>query len=439
MMKKTLLSLSIISLLSACGGSSSDSNDNTANSNSGTEYRVIDGYLVNADVCIIEQDTTDCTDIGQTDNDGIIVIPENFTAGKIVVTATAGQTSDKDSVGFIGQTYQMMANISTETPNVITPYTTIDVLDTSQSIADIADNLGLDEVLLSGDYVASNASQKAQVHALARALAIQLSTQQEENDVAELMSQATEINDYIESELINNGVDLDSYNIFINDEGETTHKSLISSLSDFLEGNELTQFSLNTSYFKEEGTNQVTFSDGVIYFGSEIFNYKIDGNQLTISINSDEETDQFIYVSNELSLAVPLAEQDLSVMYKQTDEISTWTKDDLIGETFYFVFDDSADSKIPDPSLVKISFSESTAIMLEEGQTQEINWSLDNGLLTLDLSTQGEADLILSPYFADDNITLIKSVDDNRLLTLIAVKDENLATNIISQWLLLSK
>lgn len=440
MFKKTLLSLSIVSLLSACGGSSSDGADDTINSNStsGTEYRVIDGYLANVDVCVIAQDETDCTDIGKTNSEGIIVVPEKFTAGQIVATATAGQTSDKDSVGFIAQTYQMIADISADTPNVITPYTTLDALDTDKSMTDIATELGLDEGLISGDYIASTSSEKAQVHSLARALVTQLSKHKENNAIATLITQATKINDYIKSDLINDGLDLDLNNIFIDKEGTITHQPSIKSLSDFIENGELTYLSLNISYFAEEGAKQVTFSDGEVDFDGVTGSYKIEGNQLTTLVDSETDIDNFIYVSNTLSLSVPSTGNDLTVLHKSTDESIEWTDADLIGETFYFIFDDSADSKTPDPSFVKVIFSESTVTMMEGGETITIGWSLEDSIITFNLSEQGESDLVYEQYFSDNNITLIKSEDTNRPLTLV-VKDENLAKNIISEWLLLSK
>jgi hypothetical protein len=439
MFKKTLLSLSIVSLLTACGGSSSDNTNDTDNSNaiSGTEYRVIDGYLGNANICIIAEDATDCTDIGKTNSEGIIVVPENYTAGQIVATATAGQTSDKDGVGFIAQTYQMLANISADTPNVITPYTTLDALDTERSMTDIANELELDEALISGDYVASTASDRAQVHSLARAIVTQLSKQKDDNNVDALITQATQINDYIKSDLINDGLDLDLNNIFINKEGTITHQPSIKSLSDFLENGELTYFSLNISHFAEEGAKQVTFSDGELDFDGVTGSYKIEGNQLTTLIDSETGIDNFIYVSNTLSLSVPSTENDLTVLHKSTDESIEWTDADLIGETFYFIFDDSANSKTPVPSFLKVIFSESTVTMIEGEETMTIGWSLKDGIITFNLSEQGESDLVFEQYFSDNNITLLRSEDDNRPLTLV-LKDENLAKNIISEWLLLN-
>ena len=78
-----------------------------------------------------------------SNSNGFIVIPESYTAGQIVVSAIAGQTSDNDGVGFIAQSCQIVANISVDTPNVITPYTTLDALDTDKTMADIANDLGL--------------------------------------------------------------------------------------------------------------------------------------------------------------------------------------------------------------------------------------------------------------------------------------------------------
>ena len=115
-LNKLLITSSLLLALSACGGSSSsDSNDvpiNETTTPSTVNYHVIDGYLSTADVCVIRQGETNCESIGSTDENGLISVDSDLTAGKIVATVIAGQTKDSDNIGFVARTYQMVAEIS---------------------------------------------------------------------------------------------------------------------------------------------------------------------------------------------------------------------------------------------------------------------------------------------------------------------------------------
>ncbi len=209
MIKKTLIALSISSLLSACGGSSADKPETPVAITPDTtpavaaEFRVIDGYLSNASVCVIAEGARYCVEVGTTDENGLITLPVDITSGQVVATITAGQTQDADRVGFVGNSYQLVANISAETPNVITPFTTLDVLDTTKSMTDIAAELNLPESLLNSDYVTSDDAHKAHVHALARAVVTELDVDKASNDVAALFTKTSIINDYINESLAN--------------------------------------------------------------------------------------------------------------------------------------------------------------------------------------------------------------------------------------------
>ena len=115
MFKKSLLTLFVISTLSAC-----DSDDTT--SSTSKTITVIDGYLVNANVYadrnangLSESDEL----IGKTNDSGQIEIPAGDTGYDMIVSVEAGVTSDSDKPGFISHNYVMHAGNSSD---VITPF-----------------------------------------------------------------------------------------------------------------------------------------------------------------------------------------------------------------------------------------------------------------------------------------------------------------------------
>lgn len=447
-MKKTLLALSVASLLTACGGSS-DGDTSTINSstpNSSTQYRVIDGYLSNADVCLIKENETACTSIGLTDENGLITLPEGTVSGQLVATIIAGQTTDADSVGFVGQTYQMIADINEDSAFVITPYTTLDVLDETKTIDDIAADLDLDVDLIKGDYVTSNNANKDKAHALARALVTQLSEDQKENKVSELLTKAIAIKQYIDD---NVGVDLNEQNIiFLDDDSISTIKA-IKKLDDFLVNKDgLIMFSLNPAYYSEEGELTVLFNKdgtGTIdsdYDSQKMFSYKIKGNTLTSKINNESATDEFIYVNETFALSVPVADKDLNIITtsNKNEEIESWDRESLIGHTYYLIFDDASTSeKNADPSLMTIIFSDEIVKITENGESKEFGWNVNSeGYVKLLTGNNfGDRDVTISKKMSDGVITVYKDYYNDSFGLILS--DKNLAHSIYKKWSTITK
>lgn len=450
-MRKTLISIAIVSLLSACGGSSSDDNTNATTPPvtvpvtppvtppvTATAYRVIDGYLNAADVCVIAEGKSDCVSIGKTDLNGMIELPSAMAAGKVVATIVAGQTTDADTVGFVGKSYQMVANISAETPNVVTPFTTLDVLDTTRTMTDIAAELNLPESVLSGDYVASEDVAKAHVHALARGIVTQLATNKDTNDVSTLYTQTTAINKYINTELGNANVDLNTVNIVMNS-GVITHNKLVRQLSDFLESGEVFMASLDVGFYAKEGVIKASFSNGQVTTNNFTQSYVIEGDKLRMTSDGRTGTDQYIYTSEDFALSIPLADKDL-IISSHTDfgqEVSKWNKIDLIGQTVYLLFDD-AGSAVSETrrTITKLVFSDSTVEITEEGKSFEMPWKINvDGSLEIDGVSTGFAErkITFTKLISDQNITLLSDLIGGRPLTLM-LKDESLAQTIFDKW-----
>ncbi|MGB0895244.1 MAG: hypothetical protein ACPGUD_12620 [Parashewanella sp.] len=450
---RTILSLSIASLLTACGGSSNDDKPTTTPPPSGTnpppvtqiEYKVIDGYLANAEVCIRATATADCNLVGKTDENGVIKIASDK-KGQLVATIKAGETTDKDIVGFVGNSYQMVADISASTPNVITPFTTLDALDTKKSMDDIAADLDLPKDLLAGDYVASEADKSAHVHAIARSFTKQLAPSEKDNDVAQLHTDAKVINDYINTELANNDTDLDTVNVTI-ENGKAEHEKKISKLEDFLEGRPLYFASLNSYHRKDEGVFKVSLADGkIIKNGNVTGSYSIDGDILKFG----DESDKYIYTSDNIALAVPQENvKDLILSspnnfeLKDGTRVKPFTKEEFVGNSIYTLWDDSL-NPTPKPFLASFTFAESKVSVDDGKESFETTWFIERGKLIIVLpedkkASDRERGLELIRTISSPDVTIIHDVGAPNRAESLMFKDENLARTVHSKWISASK
>lgn len=420
-MKKTLLALSVAGLLTACGGSDGTNTSTGSDNTDSSSFKVIDGYLSGAEVCVIAEGADICTKIGETDENGSIDIPAG-TTGQLVATIIAGKTLDADSVGFVDTTYQMLADIKVSTHNVITPYTTLDALDPDKSIADIAAELGLNVDVINGDYVASTSEEKETVHAIARVLASKLNESKDENEPATLLTHASDVKAYIDdnkiTELSNAYFSIDSNNI-------VTHSFNNPILNTFIANNLYVEDDPDSNLFHLHNLNEIrneseNFGVGFTS-GTNISIYNIDshekidaeftteGNIINLSIDDEIVSDEFIYVGDSLALVVTSSDSDL-ITYVDSDADDrdiVWSVDYFIENTFYYIFDDS-DSDTPKPAIIDITFAEDgTAIMHDQGPEENITWEVDGLYLTLYFDANDPDDSItILKYVAEGDITL---------------------------------
>ncbi|WP_448564121.1 hypothetical protein [Thalassotalea ganghwensis] len=443
MYKKSTLSAFCFLTLTACGGSSSSEDVSEKPSQTPTmkaiTLKVIDGYLDKAKVCVIPTGETDCKAVGETDEHGEITLPDNFASGVVLATIIAGQTKDQDRVGFVGNSYQLAAEISENSEHVVTPFTTLDYLDSNKSMADIAAELGLEENLIANDYVVQDSNEAAQAHAIARGLTRKLSVALENNNVSDLSAYSVKLAEYINTDLVNAAVDLDKVNVVVIN-GQVTHFKAITSLEDYLNG-DLYMFSTNFDAYSREEIRIVNFSQGQASInGGSPHSYSIDGDV----VNFGGERDQFIYVSHNLALQVPIADKDLIVTSPQNFlESHNWSDVDFVGKTVYFLNDDSfcdrsycSESDLePDPTLNEITFSEEEATMVDNGESIMFPWRIENGNLVLKLTAIGnERDIEFSPSVTDGNITVAKDIGYGRAPSLIFT-DKSLAQSVHHSWL----
>jgi hypothetical protein len=449
MFKNIALSSLCVAVLAACGGSDTGTTQNNTEStppitptiptSSEITFKVIDGYITNADVCVISTKGSSCEFLGSTNEQGLIAIPAD-TTGQLVATIKAGVSKDSDRIGFVPKSYQMIADIVADSPNVITPYTTIDALNLEKNMADIAADFNLPLAAINGDYIESSAVEKAQVHALARAITSLLAEDFNNNDISVLYSTAEQANEYITTDLSNAMIDLNLVNVIVSN-GEFSHITKFSVLSDFLEQGPLHMTSLNNSYFYGEGgVRHVEFNNGTVSInnGSAV-NYEINGDELKLTNDGQQGTDLFIYTSDSLSLSIPLADKDLIVMSTQDfgnghETVSplqaSWVENGLVGKTKFLIFDDSEIGDFtPVPTLVKMEFDEKTVTLTENGETQTVSWSMNSGgRFKLELEQRS---ISYMEIITDGDITLVRGSDG---APSVLLDNEALATSIYQQW-----
>ncbi|WP_334019356.1 hypothetical protein [Alteromonas sp. S015] len=451
MFKKFVLSSLCLSVLVACGGGSSDSSnmpvDDATSTPPSTEkvVTVIDGYLSDASVCGIESGSTQCLELGTTNEQGQVFISGDF-EGRLVATIKGGNTKDTDRVGFVPRSYQMIADIIGEEDAVITPFTMLDSLNEEKTLEDLSSYLNLPLSVLEGDYIASDAAESAHVHALARAVTGLFSNEYQDNDIEHLFAVTKNVNNYITTELVNIGVDLNSVNILA-DENEISHKDRVKSLRSYLEQGTLNISSMNAPFFAREGVREITFGGGTFTLNGYTGNYTIDGDELTTTANGESETDVFLYMSSSLSLSVPVNEKDLTIISPiqlgkhqalfPTDKPASWEISGLAGKTRYLIFDDARISDSgAQPAFVKLEFGDDTVTLTEAGESKTVPWKMDlaDGFSKSVFEiTLEERVLQFSEILFDGNIAVLSS---NRSITppTLMLNDEALAKSIYNKW-----
>lgn len=448
MLRSAVLISVALGVLTACGGSS---NTNDAPESKPTPpsppvsntitISVIDGYLSDADVCVIKENTSDCTFIGTTDEHGKIAIADDL-KGQLVATVQAGKSKDSDRVGFVPYSYQMIANISTDTPNVISPYTTLAVLHDALNMDDIAAQLNLPLELITGNYLTSSDEKKSQVHILARAITTMLADDINGNDAQAVYKTTISVNQYIVTDLINQGIPLDNVNVAINNDNYS-YSEKFDALEPFLESGPLNIVSMNNSYFASEGIRDLTFHDNVVTLDNSITSsYTISNDELIMTNDGKEGSDLFLYVSSSLSLSVPQLGKDLTIISSKdignghayvTKTQASWLLSGLAGQTKFLLFDDATISdNEPNPTLVKLQFSQESVTITENGETSIVPWTMDqfSGMLTLKL---GDNNIRYMEINSDENITLLRPLRFGSPTLMLS--DKALANSLHQRWL----
>ncbi len=208
-------------VLTGCGGGSSSGSDSGSGSESGSSITAIDGYLTNANVYLdananglLDPEEQTAGAIGQTGAQGVFVLDDQYAESGLLVQAVAGQTIDSDS-GIVGTTFVLSAEAGS---SVVTPFTHLANV-TGNSLADVALTLGVDESVITGDYIALKSATQTQedasiAHALARFVVTEL--KQGNVDEATISSSLGDAKTAIES-AISAGTDADLVEVELDD------------------------------------------------------------------------------------------------------------------------------------------------------------------------------------------------------------------------------
>jgi serine/threonine-protein kinase len=204
----------------------------------------------------------------------------------------------------------------------------------------------------------------------------------------------------------------------------------------FLESSSVFWTSTHVNFFKDEETNQATFSEGITRFKEYSGIYQVDKNRLSMDYGEGAVSDYFIYASSLLALSVSV-DGDLNIMthsdFLHTNKTFLWEKKELLNNAWYHIYDGAINSSEEvKPSIVNISFKKSTAHFKQGSQAIEGQWEINNEHLFLKLPNSNERSIQLVKSLSDNHLVVVK--DANSMLPSLLVKDKALAEFIIQYW-----
>lgn len=463
----SVLSSLIALALAGCGGS--DGSDSESSSTSSYSIQAIDGYLVNADVYadIDGSNTYTSADtlITTTGENGTATIPAEYKDYSLIVKIKAGVTSDSDS-GVVTSNKQLIAEAGSA---VITPFSTYAV-QTNQTLEEVATSLNVDVSTINSDYVAaqsnsdtttSNSATKA--HLLARSINQTLAESLAAEDTDTLTSTVTKISSAVDetyAEAENNGTvdELNDEVVTVDDSGSAAVESQSSSsLLNNMAGNTYYGMSTNNAYLVEEGLAIMTVgtddnSDNIVTISvtndKNTTPYSVEatfsGNQYSFTEDSETSTETSLYYADDALNSAEITLQvtnDGDLYYYTTQNINggfslhNITASELIGKTFYMIFDDAGDSsKTSDPTFVTLAFDSEAVTVTEGTESSTHSWSINS-----------DGELVIED-FANDNgdSWSVKAVAQTDSLLVVATEiegipvflfnDKDTANNVYATW-----
>lgn len=448
MKKLGLLAASVALALTGCGGSN-DSNGNALN-NASTNVKVLDGYLVNAEV-YVDRNGNNVADANEkleklTDENGVISIKNEDTKYSLIVRAIAGKTYDTDKGGRLTQTTEMMATAGSD---VVTPFTTLAAVK-EITIDELAAELNLPKELIAGDYVAGktvqDTKQDAQkVHAVARSVTSELgsSIEASKKESDQLLKQSGDIVKAVD-EAINNSQQLDDIVITFDDAGKAVINDMPPTVKEYFVGSDKTFYSISTNevYFRREGLSKLTFAANEVTVTDD--NGKPETFPIEFTTNgfkTSDGIDEAIYMSDAFSLVV--TPDDDMIFYTQTNidngyTAITATDAAYRGKTFYHMWDDSTTDNA-DPDFVTIAFAkEGDAVTITEGtKTWKQTWKIENEALVISGNDMmdDDSDWVLHPTtISDKDFTVHYEGKSNENIPYFFTDNKALAQGIYDKW-----
>ncbi len=317
--------------LAGCGGGGSSSDAGAGGG--GTEsfsVTAIDGYLANAEIyvdansnAVLDNSELSAGAIGTTDAQGKISVDNQYVDNDLLVRAVAGQTRDLDS-GIVDTTFIMGADAGS---TVITPFTHL-AKKSGTSLADLAASLGVDESIVSGDYIAlKNDAQSKEaaevIHALARFVVTELKQDNVEESAIE--SSLGDAKTAIES-AITSGEDPDLVEVELDDSGSGAVVEAPSTALAFTEEFLRSEESWTAYRFDDAGDNEQFFfrfgnanDENAFCFANEDLTFLSDE---TIQPHTDACIPEDTFSVNESGqLELSSSEADtFDMLYRHTEE-----------------------------------------------------------------------------------------------------------------------
>lgn len=376
--KAKLSAITAAILLSACGGGGSDTTQTEVPTSPPTTQpdptahvvSVIDGYLANAVVYADRNGdgiANDDEQLGVTNINGQIEVPETDLEFPLIAKIIAGETSDADQVGNVNMSYVMVAAPGS---SVITPFTTLAV-ESDQSLEELAAELNLPSALVAGDYVAEKsndgmAADAIKAHAVARSFANEIALLKESGSshIAALKDKSDALITALDEIINEQGIDgIENITVRVDEAGATKVYTNTAELGDYLLSQDKWSIaSAKVTTVEYEGVQTVAFDGSKITLfdasGNERFdsNYTVDGIKLIVD---GESGDNFILVASEFAVTQPGGEDEMfffsSVPLDQPSEYVATSVNDFENTTWYVIFDDSSNSS-PDVSMAGLSF-----------------------------------------------------------------------------------
>ncbi|KJF92875.1 hypothetical protein [Photobacterium angustum] len=409
--------------------------------------QAIDGYLANADICIDRNDNNVCDTNEQldvkTDKNGKAEISKEDSKFNIIVSAKASVTSDSDKSGKLGNDFQYIVSASDNIENntiSVTPFTTM-AHTKDITLEALADELNLPLNTIAGDYVAQKESDDnaQKVHAIARSITTTLPKTIAAIDADKLVKTTTDISKILD-EKINNKEDLNTINIEFDEKGQAVSKAIYTTASYFAVNEEMWALNLNKAYATLEGIDYVKVISANTLEMTRYNTGKTSTGEFTINGDvflSDGEADTFIYMTQDVSLAVPQNDGDLIV----------WSKKDLrnkeavyaetfANKTFFFIADDSTTYN-PAPMLATMRFTTDKVTIEENGESMELSWAIQDDNLFIDFP-DGDNDMNFKIIAKDRNLLITEDSTVKNMFGMFA-SNEAFARDLLTKWKASSK
>ncbi len=433
MKKISLLTASLALVLSGCSDSDGSNtplpDDGILGSTDSVTVKVIDGYLVNAEV-YVDRNENGLPEASEklsalTDVNGEIVLDQSDAVYPLIVRAIAGKTYDQDKAGRLTETYELTAKAGSET---VTPFSTAAKAQ-SMTVSELAASLNLPESVVSGDYVADSSDDAITTHLYARSLAQYLSSDSSTLEATSMEAALTEINDAVatisESEKAGKYVD-----------NTGTVQDMPPSLEEFLVGSTFSMVSTNSYWFADDGgALSVSFAADTLSFDGETVSVTY-GNNGYVAAEFDVN-EEVAYRGDDLAL-VFTNENDLNLYSKTTDFASgftamTATAEMFSGKTFYYVADNST-TETPTPVYTTFVFNADDTLTIQQDNAEyTAYWSIDNDKLWLESMPEG-SDWYISPVFDENSMIVGYEGSDSKTIPVFFIKNKDMADSLYKQW-----